>query len=128
MSTSRARRLNRQINFSVGESEAATIDRAARIAGTSRAALARRHVLSAMGIPDSVNPKRYRSLASPDLKAVATLVAELGRVSGATIQLAKNLRQSGQPTLHAQAELVLIDLRRTSALATQLIEHLGANR
>ena len=60
--------------------------------------------------------------------AVSVLVGELGRVSGAAIQLAKSLRQSGQAPLHSEAERVLADLRRTSALATQLVEHLDAER
>jgi uncharacterized protein (DUF1778 family) len=128
MSTSQSRRLSAQINLGLTENEAKAIDNAARAGGCSRAAFVRRQVLSAVAVPETTRPRRYQSMTSADLEAISMLLASLGRVAGATIQLSKELRRIGAAKQHGDAERVLLGLRKQAESAGQLIERLSAQR
>ncbi|RDE09889.1 hypothetical protein [Pelagibacterium lacus] len=125
MSTSQHRRLSHQINVGLTQAEAEHVDAAARAAGVSRAAFARRHVLAALGQVDATAARRGgTSLPPKDVTAVATLAGSVGRCAGATVQLAKALREAGHGSFHALAERVLADLRRQSADLAVIIERM----
>ena len=53
MSSSQSRRLKAQVNVGLTDAEAQAIDAAARAGGCSRAAFVRRHVLSAVKLPET---------------------------------------------------------------------------
>ncbi len=125
MSQSQNRRLSCQVNIGLTQSEADHIDAAAKAAGISRASFARRHVLTAVGQVDATpGRKNWTALPAADVAAVAGLAGNVGRAAGATVQLAKALRESGHVIFHAHAENVLADLRRQSADLTTIIEKL----
>ena len=123
MSTSQTRRLSHQINVGLTQSEAEHVDAAARGAGVSRAAFARRHVLAAVGQVDTTVARRGATALPPeDVAAVAMLAGSVGRAAGATVQLAKALRQAGHGSFHALAERVLADLRRQADDLNVIVE------
>jgi hypothetical protein len=128
MSNSQSRRLEAQVNVGLTDIEAQAIDAAARANGCSRAAFVRQHVLSVVRIPESTRPRRYQRMTSADIEAVAALLSSLGRATGSTIQLSKQLRLSGAALHHAEAEKVLAGLRQHAIRAGQLIERLSAER
>lgn len=71
------------------------------------------------------SPRRRPTTIPPeDVTVVARLVGAVGICSGATIQLARALREAGHPA-HGDAELVLRDLR---SLQAQLVEVASALR
>lgn len=56
--------------------------------------------------------RRRPAIAPPeDLAIIARLIGEVGRATGATIQLARSLREAGSMEAHAEAEAVLKGLR-----------------
>jgi hypothetical protein len=55
------------------------------------------------------------------------LTGELGRLSGATIQLARSLRERGHALEHESAESILSDLRSTQADLVDIVERLRAS-
>ncbi|ODT49491.1 hypothetical protein [Devosia sp. 63-57] len=128
MSSSQSRRLKAQVNVGLTDAEAQAIDAAARAGGCSRAAFVRRHVLSAVKLPETTRPRRYQRMTSADIEAVAALLSTLGRATGSTIQLSKALRRSGASVHHAEAEKVLSGLRENASRAGLLIERLSAER
>lgn len=125
MSGSQQRRLSAQINLGLTPVEAAIVDAAAAAERISRAALARRHLLAAVGQADTTPARRSTALPPEDVAVVAGLSGQLGRTTGAAIQLAKTLRQV-EPggRVHAEAESVLIDLRRHAAALAVIVERL----
>lgn len=122
MSRSQHRRLSCQINFGLTQDQAEQIAAAAHAAGVSRATFARRHVLAAIGQPDTT-PARA-GLPPNEVIAVTALAASVGRTAGATIQLAQALRLAGHKGFHALAENVLADLRARALDLASVIERL----
>lgn len=125
MSTSQSRRLTQQINLGLTSVEAEHVDSAAKAAGISRAALARRHLLAAVGQPDTTRARRSTALPPADIAAIAGLSGQLGRAAGATVQLAKTLRTIAPASrAHAESESVLLDLRRQATAVADIVERL----
>jgi hypothetical protein len=65
-----------------------------------------------------------RGVPPADLEAVARMNGTLGRTAGATIQLAKALRESGHGSFHALSERILADLRQQADDLAVIIERL----
>lgn len=109
-----------QINCGFTASEIVAID--ARRGSHSRAGWLRNIGLVALDqLPE--RPGR-RGVPPADLEAVARINGTLGRSTGATIQLAKALREGGNIALHARAERILVDLRRHAGDLAAIIERL----
>lgn len=122
---SQTRRLSHQVNIGLTKAESEHVNAAAQIAGISRAAFARRHVLTAIGQVDKTPARRGgTSLPPEDVATIATLAGSVGRCAGATVQLTKALRMAGHVGFHDMAERVLADLRRQSADLTTIVERL----
>ena len=79
--------------------------------GLSDAAWLRDLAAAAAGLPDEARPVPSR-VSPPDLAALALLGRQVSRLNGAVVQLAKGIREGGDPTaVHDDVEAVLIDLR-----------------
>lgn len=96
------------INSGFTTAEVAAIDE--RRGSHSRAGWLRNTALVA--IDKAPERPGRRGVPPADVEAVSRLNGSLGRSTGATIQLAKALREGGHGTFHALAERVLSDLRR----------------
>lgn len=116
MSMSQKRQQFLQINagFTLAERDAIDAARGTR----SRAAFLRHAGLAAAGAAEQPRQTR-RGRPSVDVDSVADLSENLGRLTGATIQLAKSLRIASAGQFHTQTEAVLVALRDGAAnLAT----------
>ena len=71
-------------------------------------------------------PRRRVVIPDANVAAVARLVGEVGRLTGATVQLAKALREIGHAPGHATAESVLRDIRATQADLVRVVDRLRA--
>lgn len=71
-------------------------------------------------------PRRRVAIPEADLAAVARLVGEVGRLTGATVQVAKALREIGRVPGHTTAESVLRDIRNTQADLVRIVDRLRA--
>ena len=71
-------------------------------------------------------PRRRVVIPEVDLAAVSRLVGEVGRLTGATVQVAKALRELGRVPRHATAESVLRDIRATQADLVGIVDRLRA--
>jgi hypothetical protein len=107
------------------QAEHQAISAAATAAGISNAAFVRRQALAAIGAPE-ITPARRGGTALPsaDLDAISDLSGKLGLAAGATIQLAKSLRERGVSDLHGQTEAVLADLRRQVSVVAAIVHRM----
>jgi hypothetical protein len=107
------------VRLSVGLADA--LDAAATAEGISPTGWVRAALVRALpGYSDvgSLPPsaRRRPAVVPPeDLAVIARLVGEVGRATGATIQLARSLREAGSMEAHAEAEAVLKGLRSAQA-------------
>jgi hypothetical protein len=65
-------------------------------------------------------------LPREDVAAVARLVGITGKITGATVQLCKQLRESGPAGLHAEAEAVVAALRAVAGDLRRTADRLAA--
>jgi hypothetical protein len=96
--------------------------------GLSRAAWLRDLAVAAAQLPFAER-RPSRPAAAPvrpraDLAALARLAGALGRAAGATIQVARALRERGAAERHAEAEAVLRALKASQQELVALIERL----
>lgn len=113
------------IYIRLDQAEYRGIGAAASAAGISNAAFVRRQALAAIGAPEITPARRGgTSLPPEDVAAVAALSADVRRQTGATVQLAKALRDAGHGSFHALAERILADLRRQADDLTTIIARL----
>jgi hypothetical protein len=71
-------------------------------------------------------PRRRVVIPEADVATVARLVGEVGRLTGATVQVSKALRELGRVPGHATAESVLRDIRNTQADLVRIVDRLRA--
>lgn len=71
-------------------------------------------------------PRRPIRIPSNDVAAVARLTGAVGLLTGATIQLARSLRETGHAPEHATTETILHDLRATQADFVKIVDRLRA--
>ncbi|MHA6730259.1 hypothetical protein [Devosia sp. A369] len=120
MSNSESRQRPMQIKSRFTSAELTAID--ALRGQHSRAGWLRNAALIALNRP--VERPGRPGIPTEDIAAVASLAGNVGRVAGATVQLAKALRESGHVGFHALTEGVLADLRRQADALTTIIERL----
>ena len=70
--------------------------------------------------------RRPVRIPSDDVAAVARLTGEVGKLTGATIQLARSLREAGRVSEHAAVETILRDLRSTQCCYVDIVGRLLA--
>lgn len=90
---------------------------AAATRGTDRATLLSYAVAAVLRVSTADPPRSRRRRAAADPAAVAVLGPLVGRVgvlAGATVQLARTLREQGAARLHTETERALADLRRAA--------------
>jgi len=108
------------------------IEAAAKAAGISLSGwlreAARRHLPKTASLPalPSSPPRRRVAVPDTDVAAVARLVGEVGRMTGATIQLSKALRETDRVPEHQSTEAVLRDLRATQTNLVRIVDRLRA--
>lgn len=98
---------------------------AAASAETSVSGFARAAIIK--GLPDAATlppvppspPRRRTHIPDADVAAVARLVGEVGKLTGATVQFARALREGRLVPGHAASESVLRDIARTSATTSR---------
>lgn len=96
---------------------ATALDAAATAEDVSPTGWVRAALVRALPAPSEVgslpfSPRRRPAVVPPeDLAIIARLIGEVGRATGATIQLARSLREAGSMEAHAEAEAVLKALR-----------------
>ena len=71
-------------------------------------------------------PRRPVVIPDADVAAVARLVGEVGKLTGATVQFAKTLRETGYAPEHQFTESILHDLRTTQTNLVRIVDHLRA--
>jgi hypothetical protein len=71
-------------------------------------------------------PRRRVVIPEADVAAVSRLVGEVGRLTGATVQVAKALREIGRVPGHATVESVLRDIRATQTDLVRIVDRLRA--
>ena len=120
MSNSESRQKPEQIKSRFTTAEVAAIDE--HRGPYSRAGWLRNAALAALDLPTERPGKR--GIPTEDIASVTALAGSVGRVAGATVQLAKALRMAGHTGFHELAERVLADLRRHDAALAQIIERL----
>lgn len=114
----------RAVHVRLPEHLAVALDAAASAEGISPTGWARVAIVRALPThsdigPLSPSPRRRPVVVPPeDVATLARLIGEVGRATGATIQLSRSLREI-KHTAHGDAEDVLRDLRITQA---QLVE------
>jgi hypothetical protein len=97
------------------------------VSGFARAAITKALPKGAALPPLPPSPPRRRVvIPDADIAAVARLVGEVGRLTGATVQVAKALRELGRVPGHATAESVLRDIRTTQADLVRIVDRLKA--
>lgn len=89
----------------------------------SRAAWLRNIALAALDLP-AERPGRA-GIPREDIAVVSEFSGTVGRAVGATIQLARAIRETGGGPLHGQAEAVLADLRKQKVALSALVERLS---
>jgi len=106
---------------------AAAIEAETSVSGFARSAIVKALPNGAAlpALPPSP-PRRRVVIPDADIAAVARLVGEVGRLTGATVQVAKALRELGRVPGHATAESVLRDIRATQADLVRLVDRLNA--
>ncbi|WP_157038835.1 hypothetical protein [Rhodopseudomonas palustris] len=109
------------------------VQEAARAAGTTvsgwlRAAARMRLPDGGATLPPLPPSPRRRPVRIPsdDVAAVSRLTGEVGRLTGATIQLARSLRETGCAPEHETTETILRDLRATQADLVSVVDRLRA--
>jgi len=108
----------------------AAIERAAKAADVSISGWIRRVLCAAL--PESASlpplpasPRRGKVvIPNPDIAAVADLVAGGAKLTGATIQLAKALREAGHSDGHREMEAVIRSHRAAQADLVRVVERL----
>ncbi|UYO41958.1 hypothetical protein KQX62_11970 [Rhodopseudomonas palustris] len=70
--------------------------------------------------------RRPVRIPSDDVVAVSGLTGEVGRLTGATIQLARSLREIGHASEHETIETILRDLRAAQADLVRIGDRLRA--
>lgn len=110
----------------------AALAAAAQASETSVSGFARAAITKALpestalpALPPSL-PRRRADIPEADVAAVSRLVGEVGRLTGATVQVAKTLRELGHVPGHATAESVLRDIRATQADLVGVVNRLRA--
>ncbi|WP_114360516.1 MULTISPECIES: hypothetical protein [Rhodopseudomonas] len=71
-------------------------------------------------------PRRRPRAPDDDVAAVAKLTGSVGQLTGATIQLARSLREGGHAPDHDVVETILHDLRATQAGLVKIVDRLRA--
>jgi hypothetical protein len=110
----------------------AALTAAAASAQTSVSGFARSAIVAAL--PDNASllplppspPPRPTVVPAEDLAAIARFGGHLGRLTGATVQLSKALRESGQLPEHDALELEIRELRSTKAKVVAIVNRLRA--
>lgn len=69
-------------------------------------------------------PPRPSVVPAEDLAAIAALGGQIGRLTGATIQLARTFREAGHVPEHGATESVIRDLRAAKAEIVTLVHRL----
>lgn len=111
----------RAVHVRLPEGLAAALDAAATAEGISPTGWVRAALVRALPISSEVgslppSARRRPAVVPPeDLAVIARLIGEVGRATGATIQLARSLREVGSTEAHAEAEAVLTRLRSIQA-------------
>ncbi len=111
----------RAVHVRLPEGLAAALDAAATAEGISPTGWVRAALVRALPVSSEVcslppSPRRRPAVVPPeDLAVIARLIGEVGRATGATIQLARFLREAGNMEAHAEAEAVLKGLRSAQA-------------
>ena len=108
------------------------IEAAAKAAGISLSGWLRE--AARMRLPDATSlpelppssPRRRVAVPDADVVAVARLVGEVGKLTGATVQLTKVLREAGRVLEHQSAESILRDLRTTQTSLVRIVDRLRA--
>lgn len=97
------------------------------VSGFARAAIMRSLPDGATlpALPPSPARRRPR-VPDDDVAAVARLTGEVGRLTGATIQLARSLREGGRAPEHETTESILRDLRTTQSDLVHIVDRLRA--
>jgi hypothetical protein len=105
---------------------------AATVAETSISGFVRAAIMKALpeartlpALPPSP-PRRHVIVPDADVAIVANLAGEVARMTGATIQFAKTLREGGRAAEHESAESVLRGHRATQAALVAMIDRLKA--
>jgi hypothetical protein len=108
------------------------IEAAAKTAGISLSGwlreAARMHLPNATSLPalPPSSPRRRVAIPDTDVAAVATLAAEVAKLTGATIQLAKAFRETGRVVEHQAVESNIREFRTLSADLVGIIDRLHA--
>jgi hypothetical protein len=122
------RRMSNAILVRLTPEAGAAVEAHATARGLSRAAWLRGLAVSATRLPlaerRSSKPMTRPVLPREDVAALARLIGVVGKTCGATIQLAKGLRELGIGELHSEAETVLRDLRASQRALVRTIERL----
>jgi hypothetical protein len=108
--------------------EAAAKEADVSLSGWLREA-ARRHLPEGGAALPPLRPSRPRRpvvIPEADVAAVARLIGEVGKLTGATVQLAKVLRETGYAPGHQSAESILRDLRTTQTSLVRIVDRLRA--
>jgi len=71
-------------------------------------------------------PPRPSVVPAEDLAVIAALGGQIGRLTGATIQLARTFREAGHVPEHGATESVIHDLRRAKAEIVAIVQRLRA--
>jgi hypothetical protein len=86
------------------------------ISGFARSAIVAA-LLDSAGLPPlrPSPPPRPAIAPAEDLAAIASLGGQVGRLTGATVQLARTLREAGHAPEHSATESIIRDLRAAKA-------------
>ena len=76
-------------------------------------------------LPPSL-PRRRARVPDDDVATIARLTGSVGQLTGATIQLARSLRETGCAPEHETTETILRDLRATQADLVSVVDRLRA--
>ena len=122
----------RFLAFRVDPETGAAIEAAAKADDTSLSGWLRE--AARMRLPDaavlpalpSSPPRRRAATPDADVAVVANLVAEIAKLTGATIQLAKAFRETGRETEHRTTESIIREFRTLSAELVGIIDRLRA--
>lgn len=110
----------RAVHVRLNPAHAAALDAAATAEGISPTGWVRAVLARALPVHSEIHSlppsprRRPTTIPAEDVAAIGRLVGTIGLCSGATIQLAKALREAGHAA-HGDAELVLRDLRSVQA-------------
>lgn len=123
----------RSVHVRLSPTLGSALDIASSSADLSAAGWARQVIARALPGHETSTPKLPRSprrrpviIPPEDLVAAGRLAGTVGRCTGATIQLARALREAALPA-HAEAEIVLADLRAVQRDLVSLVGILRRN-